>query len=73
MLHFNLGAGRSDAFRGGGETRGGSNPAFGPRHGHLGSEGVAEPVDANVGDTRAFACTVQAFPDIEIDNLLLLA
>ena len=34
------------------------------RHGHLRPERVAQPVNANVGDTRAFACTVQAFPDV---------
>jgi len=34
------------------------------RHGHLRPEGMPKPMDANVGDTRAFACTVQAFTDV---------
>jgi len=36
----------------------------GSRHGHLRPEGVPKPMNANVGDTRAFTGSVQALPDI---------
>ena len=33
-------------------------------HRHLRPEGVPKPMNANVGDTRAFTGSVQALPDI---------
>lgn len=46
---------------------------IGPSHRHLGAKGMPESVDANVGDSCAFACAIQTFPDIGAGEAAFMA